>query len=78
MPKIERRISVLEGGIPAGSLRLLSDAELDSKIDELCAACGTTFQKELERHGGLDGFRRAVREELRAEGVLVEKKHGNH
>ncbi len=78
MSSIERRISVLEGGIPASSLRLFSDAELESKIEVLCVACGTTLHQELERNGGLDGFLRAVREELRAEGVQPEMNRGKH
>ncbi len=62
MANIERRVSVLEGGVPTTTSPLLQlrDQEAEKFICRLCAGADTTLEKEIERHGGQLAFIHAL------------------
>jgi hypothetical protein len=76
MANIERRVAALEGSAPASPLLQLRNPELEWRLEKLCAASGTTLEKEIEEHGGRHAYLLALREWLL--GSVGVPRHAEH
>lgn len=69
MSVIMKRVDRLESArkTEEGDLSLLTDAELDGRVDAVLWRMGTSRERAIAEHGSLNGFL----------GYLVEQQHGN-
>ena len=80
MASIEQRIERLEAKRDAieGNLSLLTDAELEQRIDVLLAKMGTSRERVIAEHGSHKNFAGVLRQQVE-QGIELEKhNHGNN
>ena len=79
MATIKQRIERLESKRDAveGDLFLLTDAELENRIDLLLARMGSTQEQAIAEYGSHQQFAGVLRQQLEKHITLEENHHGN-
>ncbi|MCE9549758.1 MAG: hypothetical protein K8R50_01910 [Betaproteobacteria bacterium] len=79
MSRIEQRIARLESKRAAriGNWSLLTDAELENRIDVSLAQMGTSRELVIAEHGSLENFAGVLRQQVEQNIELETHSHGN-
>lgn len=80
MLKIEQRIARLESKRDAmiGNLSLLTDAELENRVDVLLAKMGTSRERVIAEHGSHKNFVRILRQQVEHSSEQGAHNHGHN
>ena len=80
MSRIEQRIARLESKRAAmiGNLSLLTDAELENRIDVLLAKMGTSRELVIAEHGSYENFAGVLRQQVEHSSERVAHNHGHN
>ena len=80
MSRIEQRIERLESKRTAmiGNLSLLTDAELENRIDVLLAKMGTSRELVIAEHGSYENFAGVLRQQVEQNIELETHSHGHN
>lgn len=80
MSRIEQRIARLESKRAArvGNWSLLTDAELENRIDVSLAQMGTSRELVIAEHGSLENFARILRQQVEHSRERVAHNHGHN
>ena len=80
MSRIEQRIARLESKRAAmiGNLSLLTDAELENRIDVLLAKMGTSRELVIAEHGSYENFAGVLRQQVEQNIELETHSHGHN
>ncbi|MFZ1545616.1 MAG: hypothetical protein WAT12_00710 [Candidatus Nitrotoga sp.] len=78
MSRIEQRIARLESKRAAmiGNWSLLTDAELENRIDVLLAQMGTSRELVIAEHGSYENFAGVLRQQVKQNIELATHSHG--
>ena len=79
MSRIKQRIERLESKRAAriGNWSLLTDAELENRIDVLLAKMGTSRELVIAEHGSYENFAGVLRQQVEQNIELETHSHGN-
>ena len=80
MSRIEQRIARLESKRAAmiGNWSLLTDAELENRIDVLLAKMGTSRELVIAEHGSYENFAGVLRQQVEQNIELETQSHGHN
>lgn len=80
MSRIEQRIARLESKRAAmiGNWSLLTDAELENRIDLSLAQMGTSRERVIAAHGSLENFAGVLRQQVEHSSERVAHNHGHN
>jgi c-di-GMP-related signal transduction protein len=80
MSRIEQRIARLESKRAAmiGNWSLLTDAELENRIDVLLAKMGTSRELVIAEHGSYENFAGVLRQQVEQNIELETHSHGHN